>query len=172
MYEGAKIERWKAYCLAAVVVQRLQKVCQRVEIAGSLRRKKALVGDIEIVCVPNQVMDLIGEKSYLWGDVRDALATFALLKGGDRYQQYGLGICKAGIFVTTPEQWGMIYTIRTGSAEFSHRLVTPRMYGGLLPEGFCVKDGRLWNRGVALETPEEQDVFKAIGKQWVEPENR
>lgn len=119
---------------------------------------------------------MFGNTSYLWADVRDALAMFKMVRGGDHYQQYDLGICKLDLFVTSTEQWGVIFTLRTGSAEFSHNLVTPKPYGGKMPEGMFIQDGRLWSRiaghCVSMVTLEEKDLFRAMGLEWVEPERR
>jgi DNA polymerase/3'-5' exonuclease PolX len=172
MSEGMKIERWKAWGMAQTLITKLGDVCQRAEIAGSLRRGKEMVGDIEIVCVPHLGIDLFGATSYSWGDVRDALAMFKMIKGGDHYQQYDLGTCKADVFVTSLEQWGVIYTIRTGSSQFSHNLVTPKEYGGLMPEGMRILDGRLWKNNVSVETLEEADLFREMGMKWIRPEER
>src|SRR5262245_13303597 len=40
-------------CLALEVVKLLAPYCARIAIAGSIRRGKATVGDIEIVCEPD-----------------------------------------------------------------------------------------------------------------------
>src|SRR3972149_1812673 len=47
----------QAYGIAGGLVMALRPVCERVEIAGSIRRGKAEVKDIEIVCVPT--MELV-----------------------------------------------------------------------------------------------------------------
>lgn len=80
--------------------------------------------------------------------------------------------------VIEPAQWGVIYTIRTGPAEFSRRLVTSTLHGGLLPPHLRVRDGALWHRGDALfdammiPTAEETDLFEAVGLTWIPPEAR
>jgi DNA polymerase/3'-5' exonuclease PolX len=104
MSNGEKIQRWQAMTVANTMMARLAGVCDRVEIAGSLRRCKEMVGDIEIVCIPRLQADLLGGESYLWGEVREALACYKMIKGGDHYQQYDLELCKADVFVTTREQ--------------------------------------------------------------------
>jgi DNA polymerase/3'-5' exonuclease PolX len=47
------------------VVDLLSPVCERIEVAGSVRREKAFVGDIEILCAPRvrheTQMDLFGQ---------------------------------------------------------------------------------------------------------------
>ena len=47
--------------IAESLVEKLRPACERIEIAGSLRREKAMVGDIEIVAVPRLERDLLGE---------------------------------------------------------------------------------------------------------------
>src|SRR5690348_18038472 len=42
----------EAWQVARPLAFALERVCERVEIAGSLRRKKAEVGDIEILFIP------------------------------------------------------------------------------------------------------------------------
>jgi len=107
------------------------------------------------------------------GVFRDRLDVNGRPAFGDRYKRLvyqGVGL---DLFsVLEPASWGVIYTIRTGSAEFSHRLVTPRLMGGWLPAGLRVKDGALWDRGRLIETPEEADFFRAIGVEWLPPERR
>lgn len=66
----------------------------------------------------------------------------------------------------------MIFTIRTGPADFSHRLVMRREHGGYLPSTYSVKDCHIWCDGVPFETPEETDVFDVVGIKWVEPWSR
>jgi DNA polymerase/3'-5' exonuclease PolX len=47
--------------IARAVVERLRPACQRIEIAGSLRRHRPMVGDIEICAIPIMPTDLFGE---------------------------------------------------------------------------------------------------------------
>lgn len=71
-------------------------------------------------------------------------------------------------------QWGVIFLLRTGPADFSRRFVTPRRQGGMLPEWALVKDGAIWHRstGKVIETPEEDDVWKLLGIEPIPPEAR
>jgi len=43
-------------------------------------------------------------------------------------------------------------------------LVTPRKWGGALPDRYMVRDGRVWDSDPeALDTPEEDDFFRLLG---------
>jgi len=79
----------------------------------------------------------------------------------------------AEIFVTTPECWGVTLALRTGPADFSHRMVTPKGWRrGFLPDDCKVKDNRIYRNGIPLDTPEEEDVFQIIFGYWIETVNR
>lgn len=76
------------------------------------------------------------------------------------------------LFITTPEKWGCIFTLRTGSDGFSHRLVTQKMLGGYCPDHLQFSEGRIWDKGKTLDTPEELDVFEAVRMKFVVPQLR
>ena len=174
--------------IAHEVVALLGHVCHRIEIAGSIRRRKPDVGDVEIVCVPK--VESAGED--LFGESIGAMnlqleAVHRLLADGtfyDRLDKNGHRACgermqrllfmdfPLDIFcVLPPAQWGVIFAIRTGSANFSHRFMTPKPHGNM-PFGMRVENGQLLDRGVVVPTPEEADFFAAIGMDYVKPEDR
>lgn len=180
MSDGERIPYEEAKKVADELVNKLSRVCQRIEIAGSLRRKKATVGDIEIVIIPPAAINLFGdpeddEEDYALYLI-DCVLTEAgckFVKNGKRYKQVVYdGRYTVDLFITTPEKWGCIFTIRTGSADFTKRLVTKKRYGGLCPDNLQFRDGRIVEDDILLDTPEEIDVFKALGMDYVEPEMR
>ena len=52
------MELEKARAIASEVVKRLSPYCQRIEVAGSVRRKKAQVNDIDLVLIPSDLWNL------------------------------------------------------------------------------------------------------------------
>jgi DNA polymerase/3'-5' exonuclease PolX len=175
MSEGKRFANKEAMTHALEIVGLLIPISSRIAIAGSLRRCKPDVGDIEIVCIPRIEPDLFGNPIMASGRISHDLEVeygYELLKDGEHFKQfYAAPELKCDLFITTPEQWGVIFAIRTGSAEFSHKLVTPKKYGGYLPSYLNVKDGRVWNMAQAMSTPEEKDFFDLCGL-WVEPKDR
>ena len=163
----------QALGLAEKFITQIRPMCDRVEIAGSLRRKKDQVGDIEIVCIPKIVKapDMFGY-AISSRPIDEIGARFKLVKNGPNYKQLDMGSYHIDLFITTPAQWGVIFTIRTGSADFSHWLVTPRSKGGGCPSYLKVKDGRIDDGHKYIATPEEQDVFTVMGIPYIEPEKR
>lgn len=175
-----KIPLAQAQVLADKIIKELAPVCERVQVAGSVRRQKAEIGDIEIVAIARHQLDLFGTPgaSLLEPELETLAARGRIIKGdkwGPKYKKFHIPARRdlaVDLFITTPEEWGYTFTIRTGSAEFSHRLVTPKQQGGFLPGDLWVGSCRLWRDGKALDTPEEKDFLEALGIGWIEPENR
>lgn len=202
MSERPRMARAKAEAVAALILDRIGPFCERVEIAGSIRRKMNTVKDIEIVAIPRTEIPQVGlfgepgEPVSLLKERLDALVAEGFLekrvdeygkqRWGDKHQRalfHGPdGPIGIDFFaVMPPAQWGVIFTIRTGNYEFSRNLVTKIEDGGKMPSDLRVADGALWrvnpdNRDEKLgvvHTPEEEDFFKAIGfHDYPAPEGR
>lgn len=155
-----------ATAIAEKVKTELAPHCQRIEIAGSIRRKKPNVKDIEIVAIP---------KPYDVGLFESGIATvvnrWKKVKGElpCKYTQRDLpeGI-KLDLFFATPENWGAIFAIRTGSADFSHKVLATRWK----KLGYTSSGGVLSRDGETIYIREERELFELLGLDWVEPENR
>lgn len=183
----------RAERLAAEARTLLAPACRRIEVAGSIRRRRPDVGDIELVAVPvveSGQLDLFGAAT----GTRDVLHELCerLLAAGvfahrpDKHGHPAFGpkfkrlvfrgaadTLPLDLFVVTPPaQWGALFTIRTGPGAYSHRLVTPRLQGGGMPAGMRLEGGALWDGGRLVETPEEADFFAALGLACPPPEQR
>lgn len=181
---GRKMPLAEAERHASRLVGLLGSACERIAVAGSIRRRKPEVGDVEVVAIPTAGRDLFGDPSGSELDARlERLAREGVLspvKGGAHFKQFLVpdAGCKLDLFLCNPATWGMVFTVRTGSASFSHRLVTPcdRYTSdggrGLMPAHLRARDARLWCGDTPLETPEEEDVFRTLGILWVPPERR
>lgn len=168
----------RARTIAHAVLAELAPGCQRIQVAGSIRRECPVVGDIEMVAIPIPVLDLLGDPvGSALDPILQALVTAGRLeriKGGDRYKQFLIprAGCVLDLFLPDLDTWGCVFTIRTGSAAFSHRLVTPQSQGGLCPNNMRFSGGRLLCNGALLATPDETDVFRRLGLEWIEPRDR
>lgn len=184
---------------AEELVELLRPTCHRIEIAGSIRRRRPVVKDIELVLVPKTFRRQAGLFDDD-GSKHDASETLDLLNKlvdegalekrlDDRgYECWGFkhqravykGIALDLFGVIEPAQWGVIFAVRTGPADFSRWFVTSvkAKNPGLMPEYMRVKDGALHRVGVndeilmTLDTPEEKDFFAAIGFGAPEPWDR
>jgi len=163
--------------IATRLVTELSPGCERIAVAGSVRRGKPDVHDLELVCVPKivTVADLFGNPTNSYSLLDAELIRLGLhqLKGGEKYKQFALPEeINLDLFITSQEQWGWIFVLRTGHRDFNKWLVTPRRHGGALPGYIKSVGGWLANGNGPIRTPEEQDVFRVLGVEWVEPEFR
>lgn len=71
-----------------------------------------------------------------------------------------------------PATWGVNMLLRTGSAEFSRKMVTKRSQHGFMPDCYQVRDARVWAGAKLLDTPEEADIFALWGMDYVLPPQR
>lgn len=152
-------------------------------VAGSIRRKKPEVKDIEIVAEPILGLDMFGHPDIhapseldKWIDSSIQIGEIARGdKNGKRYKQliHVSSGMKIDLFlVLPPAQWGAIMAIRTGPAAFSQWLVTPKQKGGALPSIYKQRDGALWYKGELVETATEEAYFEKLGIPWIPPEKR
>ena len=143
------------------IIELITPCTQKISIAGSIRRGKPFVKDIEICIIP--------DTSKLYG-LHDILNQLREIKGGSKYQQYVLpsGIT-LDLFYATPENWGLQLAIRTGSAEFSHHVLAC----GWVKKGYHSKSGILYDKD---EKPtyirEEKDLFDLLELKWITPGDR
>lgn len=164
----------EAAAVAGQVLRQLEPWCDRLVVAGSIRRGKPEVKDIEIVAAPKLVLDgLFGDTRLAVEELRDAaLALGRRSKAGDKYVQVedvrGSGITLDLFIVTPPATWGAILAIRTGPAAYSEMLVTRIKGRGYRCEGGRVSDGR----GGFIPTDTEEEFFAAAGLEYVEPGER
>jgi DNA polymerase/3'-5' exonuclease PolX len=165
----------EALKIAIDVREQLRPHCERVEIAGSIRRNKPEIGDIEIVAIPlpyetglfeNGVAAVVNQ----WTKVKGELE----YKGRPKVKQckYTQRILPSGmildLFFATPTNWGYIYAIRTGSVEYS-KILAQRW----TQLGYHGDDGYLWRTGGGVvEVAEEEDLFKLLNIPFCPPGQR
>lgn len=184
MSSGDKKPLADALTIATSLRRELLTACERIEIAGSVRRRSGMVGDIEIVAIPrfadisNRLpidrmetpgVDLLYNRLVALVGVKVLLPIRGFKPGAKSMQfatKHGL---KVDLFICTPETWGVNFTVRTGSADFSHGLFTHANRLGITSSG-----ARLVRKdtGEVIDTPDERDVFRVLGLEWVEPSDR
>lgn len=156
----------QAQQIAERIKSELAPHCDRIEIAGSIRRKKPEVKDIEIVCIPKPY-----ETGLFASGIAKVVDQWQKVKGElpCKYTQRILpdGI-KLDLFFAEAENWGLIYAIRTGSAEYSHKVLA----AGWVKAGYQSRDGYLWHGRDKYNCREEVDLYNRIGLTWIEPEFR
>lgn len=170
--------------LADDVVALLRPYCDRIAVAGSIRRRKPLVKDIEIVAIPGMVrqpVDLF-ETEFSETDVLHAAcnryladSTFAQrldVNGRPRwgkrtklmlYQDVAVDL----FTVLPPASWGVIYLIRSGPAEFNQRIVTAKSIGGAMPNYMLMRDGVLYRHIQGADLPVDKEARRNYPAGWL-----
>ncbi|MEO8608889.1 MAG: hypothetical protein ABI690_13440 [Chloroflexota bacterium] len=181
--------------LAVEVVRLLAPYCTRIAVGGSLRRGKEMVGDIEIICQPDeQALPTGGRKGFIqvkqnavnWICDRlreDEIFTPRLNPQGnpeswaDRHKRAYYKGAKLDLLIVLPDRsWGYTMLLRTGPGDANSVLVTKmgvRNHDGnlgILPAAYKFFEGELWLGDLApVPTPEEKDVFAALDLPYIPP---
>ena len=167
--------------IALRIIGYLAAYCERIAIAGSIRRGKPIVKDIEIVCqARNGVLDMRCDELFAQRVLaKRQKINGNLLSWGPRYKAAWFGDVPVDLFIVLPDRtWGTTFLIRTGPADANGILVTQEGIRnrdgnlGILPKNMRFQDGFLWQYGLSLVTPEEEDVFHCVGLPWIEPHKR
>lgn len=155
------------------------------EFAGSVRRCREKVGDVEHVIVPKFGEVKVGlfatTQNLLWIHL-DALVRDGVLAKhdyGERRQSFRWGEKYRGVdyrgfnhemFTTTIDAWGAIFLIRTGPASFSRGVVERMNKIGLYKQ----IDGRPIHvaSGERVVVRDEAAMLKLAGLDYIAPEDR
>lgn len=186
MSADAKIPFERGLDVARELLTLLAGTFVRASVAGSLRRGKPEVGDIELVLAPafDGTLNLFEQRcehllaSHFEKRLNRNKQVMAWGKPGEwsRYKAVTYHGLPVDLFVVLPDRrWGPTLLIRTGPGSANEVLVTTvglkNRLGdvGVLPKGMKFDQGMVWRDGVALDTPEEEDVFAACALPWMPP---
>lgn len=147
--------------LATELVEKLQPFAERIEVAGSIRRRQPHPKDIDIILIPKnqgllamQLKQIFPGKLGLGGKI---------IRGHYKAEQ-------VDIYIAARSTWATLLLIRTGSARHNRMLATMAQRKGwhLHADGRGLFDA-LGNR-VAGNT--EESIFETLGLPYKEPEER
>ncbi len=163
-----------ASLIAEVIKGKLKPCSDRIEVAGSIRRGKPIVHDIDIVCI-------LGE------DFLNAIqAVYSLGKfivQGPKIWRIALpeGI-EADIYFATPETWATLLLIRTGSKEHNIKLCQQARFRNMRLHADGSGLFKVLQDRIGMDTMEdhlervagdtEQSIFAALGLVYAEPWER
>lgn len=177
-----KIDLVEAEAIANKVRQHIMPAMARVEVAGSIRRQKPVVGDIEICGIPEAREKLI----QLLGDVGQHIkpGVPGVVPWQPKVEAKYLRVRLAegmnlDVFLGSEKNWGGLFMMRTGSGAGpdgnSFNGFTPGMFqrwkkvsgGGRMTD--CMPTTP---EGEQIAIPEEQDFFDLLGMNFVPPVER
>ena len=155
----------KAEVEAQTIVDVIGRYCTRIEVAGSIRRRKKIVNDIDIVLV--------------WEGAGFGFATFCrkyriVPTGGARIIKFKWGNMRIPVqlFQTDEARWPSELLIRTGSADHNKMLCARARAHGLK---LSVAEGVITTGYPVTAVPDiktEHDIFEALKMKYAEPKDR
>jgi len=154
------MELERAQSIADEVIKRLAPYCQRIAVAGSVRRQKPMVNDIDLVLIPNDLWSLHGELMKLG----------QLKMSGQKIMRVMIGNTQVDIYVADEDTWATLLLIRTGSKESNIRLCSRAKDMGwhLAASG----DGLFNEKGERIAGDSEISIYNALGLPYQRPEER
>lgn len=154
------MELEKAKAFASIVVKAVEPYCDKIEVAGSVRRQRPIVNDIDLVVIPRDRRNL----------------DLALMRIGN-YKMSGMKIARVemdsiplDIYFATPETFATLLLVRTGSKENNIRLATLAKKRGwrLAASG----DGLFNEKGKRIAGDSEESIYEALGLPYQQPWER
>jgi hypothetical protein len=168
------------------LVELLRPACERIEIAGSVRRGKPEVHDAEVVIIPTPDLIPLTDTLIEYGTAQYALYGEKRLKRwGNNYRGLLFKGIKCELFMTNPESWGYQYWLRTGPGDANtfimkwlnmpHLRAPVRFRDGY---GWYSRnwrhDGKGWvaDDKQRLRIASEEDLFAVLGMPFLPPSER
>ena len=160
-----RIPLWRAYPLAQEIVETLKGVKGVVEAqpAGSLRRMRPTVGDLDIIVAAKDSSAVMDTFTSLPGVSR------VLGKGETKSSIEFTDGVRAQVWVYPPKEFGTALQYATGSKDHNVLLRQIALDKGLSLSDHSFK--KVKGKGEIFCATEEE-VYKTLGLQWVPPELR
>ncbi|MBI5794061.1 DNA polymerase III [Candidatus Uhrbacteria bacterium] len=145
------------------LVDRLQKVngVTHVDIAGSLRRRKETIGDIDLIATTTKPKELIRTFKSL-------PEVSQVLEAGETKiaVHYTLGL-NGDLLILHPEEYGAALLHFTGSREHNIKLRELA-----IKKKMKLSEHGLYKGKIRVTSRTEEAVYKTLGLQWIPPELR
>lgn len=175
MSDGPKVEAKKAIERVQIIKAMLADACERIEIAGSLRRGKALVGDAEIVVLPKHAPTLLARLDKMVAERLINKAAYGekrLTRWGEKYRGLMYQGLRIEIFLADADNWGYVFWLRTGPGDANAWVMQQCIYQ---QAPYRAIDGywTLTKTYQRISVPDEREMFRLLGiGQVLEPKYR
>lgn len=158
------------------LVKLLQPACRQIEIAGSIRRRKPEVHDIDLVVWPlfdlSTTPDFFGLGMTMTNKpsrLMDLLAAknLAVMAPDAKIVRLIWGGIPVELYICEPDgsNWGALLQMRTGPAEFNRRLASRAKKMNLK----YVAGYGIYRESERIDDGTEAGVFTALNLPWTDP---
>ena len=143
------------------ILRKISPFIARGQLAGSIRRKKLIVRDIDIVVElkPNH-LDKLKKCLAEIGKIK--------LKGDKLIRFITTDNVQVDIYIASKENYEPLLLIRTGSKEHNIKLTTRAQSLSYK----LTANGLIDNKTGSVIAKSEKDIFKTLKMNYVEPQNR
>lgn len=163
-----------ARAAANTLVALIQDECERVEIAGSIRRGKAEVKDAELVVIPRAGLWPLLDTLVAQGVVDKArYGDKGTTRWGDKYRGVLVDGVKVEIFAADAVNWGYQLWLRTGPGDANTHVMKWRSFTQRTAT-WEAKDGYIHDAASSarLIVPDEATMFAILGTAYIPPHER
>lgn len=166
----------RARALAEVISDVLSPLCERIQVAGSVRRSRPVVNDLDFVVLlrPGQRAAFEQRATQSAAVVKSGEDILIVrLKDGTQVDFYFARPPGADLLAPVPGNWGTVLLCRTGSKEHNIYLAQQAQRAGFRWEtmiGITLAVDFSGRSVIASET--EEDIFRALGMDFIPPEKR
>jgi DNA polymerase (family 10) len=162
----------RAVAIALTLSEKMLPYADQIQIAGSIRRARSVVGDIDLVILPKDKAGLKARCAAKWRTIRDGdqncIYEVPLSDMTVQVDIFFAHPASSDLFTKTPTNFGSLLLCRTGSKEHNIKLVEHAKRLGLRWNPYQgVFDG---DQLIASET--EESIFEALKLPYVPPEIR
>lgn len=170
MAKGAELAAASVQPIAEQIAQRLRPLTERLEIAGSLRRGRLWVHDIDLVAIRREV-ELFADDPFLAEVERTARGGSLGTAPKIWHWTVTVGgvVVPVDLYWATPETWTTLFFMRTGSA--GHNVKVAMRARGLGMQWKADGTGFVLN-GAPVPTDSEAAIFRTLGWPYLPPEAR
>lgn len=177
-----KIDLTEAQTIAGKVLQHIMPALTRGEIAGSIRRQKPVVGDIEIAAISADRELLVKRLAEVGQLIKPGVP--GVVPWTPRLEAKYLRLrlsegMNLDLFMASPQNWGGLFLMRTGSGAGldgnTFNGFTPGIFGRwkkVSGGGRMTECMPTMPTGEQLWVPEEQDFFDLLEMDFVPPVER
>ncbi|MEM2935010.1 MAG: DNA polymerase/3'-5' exonuclease PolX, partial [Candidatus Thermoplasmatota archaeon] len=146
---------------ALEIIDLIKGHVEKISLAGSIRRRKETIGDVDILAVANdakKIMDIFTsmkkvEKVIAKGDTKSSVRLY--------------GGLQVDLRIIDKESFGSALQYFTGSKE--HNIELRKI---AIKKGYKLNEYGLFENDLRIAGQDEEEVYKKLGMQWIPPEMR